>query len=142
MKYLCLFALLSFSSLSAFAQSKEVAAVTSAVEKLRVAMIDADKPALEALVSDSLSYGHSTGRLENKTEFVGNIVNGKSDFVTIDLLEQTISVVHNNAIVRHILDATTLDNGKPGTVKLKILLVWTREKGKWILLARQAVKIP
>lgn len=141
MKKLYLLGFISLFSLSVFAQSKEVTAVANAVEKLRVAMIDADKPVLEEMVSDSLSYGHSTGRIENKDLFVGNIVSGKSDFVTIQLLEQTISVVHNNAIVRHILDATTNDSGKPGTVKLKILLVWTKEKGKWILLARQAVKI-
>ncbi|MDE3252961.1 MAG: nuclear transport factor 2 family protein [Bacteroidota bacterium] len=142
MKYLFLLGFFSLFSLSVLAQSKEVTAVAKAVERLRVAMIDADKPVLEEMVSDSLSYGHSTGRIENKDLFVGNIVSGKSDFVTIQLLEQTISVVHNNAIVRHILDATTNDSGKPGTVKLKILLVWTKEKGKWILLARQAVKIP
>jgi ketosteroid isomerase-like protein len=142
MKKIYLLGFFSLFSLSLFAQSKEVKAVADAVEKLRIAMIDANKSVLEEMVSDSLSYGHSTGRLENKAEFVGNIVSGKSDFVTIKLLEQTISVVHNNAIVRHILDATTNDSGKPGAVKLKILLVWTKEKGKWILLARQAVKIP
>lgn len=142
MKKIYLLGLFSLFSIGVFAQSKEVTAVANAVEKLRVAMIDANKSVLEEMVSDSLSYGHSTGRLENKAEFVGNIVSGKSDFVTIQLLEQTISVVHNNAIVRHILDATTNDSGKPGTVKLKILLVWTKEKGKWILLARQAVKVP
>jgi ketosteroid isomerase-like protein len=44
--------------------------------------------------------------------------------------------------VRHTLDADTNDNGKTGTVHLKVLLVWLKEGGEWKLLVRQAVKEP
>lgn len=141
MKYLFLFTLASFFSFASFAQTKEQKAVGAVVEKLRKAMVDADKPALESIAADSLSYGHSGGKVENKTEFVENIVSGKSDFVSIDLSEQIITVAGNNAIVRHVLNAATNDAGKPGTVKLRVLLVWVKEKGQWKLLARQAVKV-
>lgn len=141
MKYLYLFAMVSVFSLTAMAQTKEQKAVSDAVEKMRKAMVDGDRNVLESIAADSLSYGHSSGKVENKTEFVENIASGKSDFVTIDLTEQTVSVAGNNAIVRHILSASTNDGGKPGTVKLKILLVWVKEKGQWKLLARQAVKV-
>ena len=141
MKYLCLLGLLSIISFSAATQSKDQRAVSIAVEKLRKAMIDGNRTALENATADSLSYGHSGGKVENKTEFVENIASGKSDFVTIDLSEQTITISHNIAIVRHVLNAATNDGGKPGTVKLKILLVWEKEKREWKLLARQAVKL-
>lgn len=141
MKYLFLPVLVSLISFGTFAQSKDRKTVGEAVEKLRKAMIDADKTALETIAADSLSYGHSSGKVENKTEFVANIVSGKSDFVTIELSDQTISVAGNHAIVRHTFYATTNDAGKPGSVKLKILLVWIKEKGQWKLLARQAVKL-
>lgn len=134
---ICFFSIVAFSSA---AQSAEQKAVSEAVEKLRVAMIDADKTILDKLTSDSLSYGHSTGRVETKSEFIGNLLSGKSDFVTIDLTEQTISISGDAAIVRHIFSATTNDNGKPGTTKLKVLLVWQKQKVGWKLLARQAVK--
>ncbi|MEK7226911.1 MAG: nuclear transport factor 2 family protein, partial [Bacteroidota bacterium] len=35
---------------------------------------------------------------------------------------------------------TTNDGGKPGEVHLLVMLVWQKQGGKWILLARQAVK--
>ncbi len=123
------------------AQEKEVNAVAQATEQLRKAMIDADKSALESLTADQLSYGHSGGHIDDKKEFVEKIVSGKSDFVTIDLTEQTVSISGKTAIVRHILTATTNDSGKPGEVHLRILLVWQKQNGKWKLLARQAVKI-
>lgn len=125
----------------AMAQNKEEAAVTAAVENLRKAMVDGDKAGLQNITADQLSYGHSSGKVEDKTTFVDNIVTGKSDFVTIDLTNQTIAVSGDAAIVRHTLSATTNDGGNPGSVKLNILLIWQKQKGQWKLLARQAVKV-
>jgi len=126
----------------AMAQNKEEAAVSAAVEHLKKAMIDGDKTGLTNITADQLSYGHSSGKVEDKTTFVDNIVSGKSDFVTIDLTNQTIAISGDAAIVRHTLSATTNDGGKPGTVNLNILLIWQKQKGQWKLLARQAVKVP
>ncbi|WP_223233247.1 nuclear transport factor 2 family protein [Chitinophaga sp. CF418] len=125
-----------------FAQSKEEKAVASQVEILRKAMVDADKAALEKVADEKLSYGHSGGKIEDKTAFVSNIVGGKSDFVSIDLADQTIVISGNTAIVRHTLTAETNDNGVAGHVKLYVLLVWSKEGNQWKLLARQAVKVP
>ena len=124
----------------AVAQNSKIDAVANAVNKLTAAMISGDRSELSASVSESLSYGHSGGHIEGKEEFVEKLASGKSDFVTINLTEQTIDVHGKTAIVRHNLDATTNDGGKPATVKLKVLLVYMKEHGDWKLLARQAVK--
>lgn len=122
------------------AQSKQEKGVAAVTEQLRKAMVDPDKATLENLVWDKLTYGHSGGHIDDKKEFVEKLVSGKSDFVTIDLSEQTISISGKTAIVRHKLNATTNDGGKPGEVHLLVMLVWQKQGGHWILLARQAVK--
>lgn len=122
------------------AQSKKEVGVQGAVKQLTAAMISGEKTELEAVASDHLSYGHSGGHVEGKTEFVEKIASGKSDFVTIDITEQTIDIIGKTAVVRHMFNATTNDGGKPGTVKLKVLLIFQKENGAWKLLARQAVK--
>lgn len=142
MKQYVMIATFLLTGIISFAQTKEEKEVASAVEQLRKAMVDGDGTALTKLTSPLLSYGHSSGHLEDQKEFVSKIVSGASDFVTIDLTEQTIAVSGDAAIVRHNLGATTNDGGKPGTVKLHILTIWQKNHGKWILLARQAVKIP
>jgi ketosteroid isomerase-like protein len=124
------------------AQTKQETAVGNAVEQLRKAMVDADSVMLDKLVSPKLSYGHSGGLIEGKTEFIQKIASGKSDFVTIEITEQTISISKDVAVVRHKLNAATNDNGKPGKVNLGILLIWQKQQGSWKLLARQAVKLP
>ena len=116
--------------------------VAAAAERLRIAMIDPTAPALGALVADDLSYGHSGGKVDTKASFIADLLDGKSDFVTIAITDQTIKVVDGNtAIVRHTLTADTNDSGKPGKVAQKILGVWQKQGGSWKLLARQAVRI-
>ena len=137
-----LFFILMLSVMVMFGQSKKEKQVAEAVEKLRKAMIDADSSTLAGLVSDELSYGHSPGYVEDKKLFIENTLNGKADFVTINLSNQTITISGNNAIVRHKLDAITNNEGKPGEAHILVLLVWQKKGGQWKLLARQAVKQP
>lgn len=134
------FAALAFASGSTFANdAQDVAAV---IEKLRVAMVDPTPAALDAVVANELTYGHSGGKVDTKASFISDLLDGKSDFVTIKLTEQTVNVVGDVALVRHTLAADTNDSGKPGTVNLKILLVFQKQAGQWKLLARQAVRVP
>ncbi|HSI51318.1 MAG TPA: nuclear transport factor 2 family protein [Ideonella sp.] len=129
---------------AAMAQSDEARAVGAAVEKLRTLMVDPDRAALEAIVADNLTYGHSGGKVDTKASFIKDLLEGNSDFVSISLTEQQVTVTGEVATVRHVLQAATNDAGKgPGTVKLHVLSVWTRQAGgAWTLLARQAVRLP
>ena len=139
-KYILFLSFLLGISFFAIAQNKNVAIVEKAVEQLRLAMISGDSAQLRNLVSDRLSYGHSGGHIDDATQFVEKIASGKSDFVTIELKNQTIDVKNGVAIVRHTLNATTNDGGKPSEVHLLVLMVWQKEKGVWKMIARQAVK--
>jgi hypothetical protein len=123
------------------AQSKEEKQVAVAVQTLTKAMIDGDKTALENIASDALTYGHSSGKIQDKAAFVDAIASGQSDFVTIDLTDQTILIKDETAIVRHKFLAQTNDAGKPGNANIGVMLVWVKEKGNWKLLGRQAYKL-
>ena len=129
-------------SVSAQNKSKDEIAVATRVETLRQAMIDANGAKLKELTSSGLSYGHSNGVVQNQAVFVEKIVNGESDFVTIEFQNQTIEIVGDAAIVRHNLAAHTKDGGIDKDIKIGIMLVWQKQKNKWLLIARQAYKLP
>jgi hypothetical protein len=129
-------------TLSAYGQTSEEKEVGNAVEALKKALIDGNEADLKAIAAEELSYGHSSGKVEDKKTFVERLVTGDSDFKTIQLSEQTIRIVGNTAIVRHRLVAETDDNGQPGNPNLSVLLIWQKQAGKWKLLARQATKLP
>lgn len=138
---LCLLTLgLTQPALADKADSKAIKQVEARVELLRTAMINADAQQLKELTATELNYGHSGGHVEDQAAFVEKIVSGKSDFVTIELRDQTIQIVKDIAIVRHNLVGTTNDNGKTNDVNIGVMLIWQKQHGTWKLLARQAFK--
>jgi hypothetical protein len=120
-------------------QTGKEGAVSAAVETLRKAMIAADKAALDKLAAPELSYGHSSGRLENKAEFIEALTSGKSGFSAIELSDQSVSVVDKVALARHVFTGTRRKEGD--RIKLSILTVWLQQQEQWKLLARQAAKL-
>ncbi|MDR3679948.1 MAG: nuclear transport factor 2 family protein [Flavipsychrobacter sp.] len=138
-KIALLVTVLVMATMITFAQTKDEKSLVKAVESFRKALIDPDSTVLKQLVSDKVSYGHSSGVVQNRAALIEALLSGRSDFVTIDITGQTMEVFDNVAIVRHTLSATTNDNGKPGIVKLTVMLVWKKSHNKWILIARQAV---
>ena len=122
------------------AESADEAAVTQAVAALTAAMLAADKAKLEALVADQLSYGHSGGVIQDKADFVNVIASKKTVYKSIKLTDMKVSVVGNNAIVRHTWDSVSESDGKSNASHIGVMQVWAKQDGTWKLLARQAFK--
>ena len=133
--------LLAALAQSAHGQTADEKAVADDVEALRQAMLSPDKSRLEPLLADQLSYGHSSGRLETKAQFIDSLVNKKSVFKSINITDQTVTIVGHNAIVRHLFTGETVSGEKVTPVKIGILQVWVKQDGAWKLLARQAVPV-
>ncbi|MBV1797591.1 nuclear transport factor 2 family protein [Siccirubricoccus sp. G192] len=124
------------------AQSGDDRAVAQAVEALTKAMLEVDRAKLEALTADQLSYGHSAGRIENKAQFVENLLSRRNAFRSINLSDQTISIAGNDAIVRHLFTGETANQaGQVTPVRIGVLQVWQKQGGDWKLLARQAYRV-
>ena len=123
------------------AQSSDEAAVAQAVEAFRKAALAKDRNQFETLCADQMSYGHSSGRIETKTQFIDDATGPRSVWKFIDLSNQNIQIVGNNAIVRHMFTGENVSEGKTSAIKIGILMVWQKQDGRWKLLARQAYKI-
>lgn len=116
--------------------------LTGLLEELRKAMQDPDQKKLDELISDQLTYGHSNGMLDTKESFISNMVSGKANFDDLEFSSIVVIDQPHTAIIRHVLKARSLDAGKePSMAHLNVMLVWTREKGTWKLIGRQAVKV-
>ena len=123
----------------ASAQSGEEAAVTRAVDALVRAMIAADRAQLEAVTAPELSYGHSSGRTENRHQFVDGVLSGDLVAKSIDLSDRRVTIVGNDAIVRHNFTADPVNrDGQTVRVRIGQMQVWQKRGGDWVLLAHQA----
>jgi Domain of unknown function (DUF4440) len=123
------------------AASGDEAAVAHAVEAFRNAMLKADRSQFEALTADQLSYGHSSGRVENKAQFINGATSGQSRWKFITLTDQNTRIVGDTAIVRCTFTGESERDGKTNPVRLGVLMVWHQQDGHWKLLARQAVRL-
>jgi len=117
--------------------------IAAAVERLRKAMLASDGAELSDIAGENLLYCHSSGKQQNKKEFVDTIVQGHSVFLTLEFSEQVIKITGDTAIVHNRFISDTHDDGKPGHTDLGVLLVWKKTAaGQWKLIGRQAFKIP
>jgi ketosteroid isomerase-like protein len=127
---------------NAQAQGSDAAAVAAAVDALTKAMLAGDRAGLMAVTHERLSYGHSAGRIENRQQFIDPLVNKTSVFRSITVSDQTIDVVGDDAIVRHVLRGESESGGRVNPVNIGILQVWKKQPDGWKLLARQAFTRP
>lgn len=125
------------------AATPDKAGVEAAVEQFRLALLEPSQEALEQLTAPQLTYGHSSGLIEDRETCIASMVTGKFKFTSLTFSEQTVEVTGNTAIVRHRMYGDTHDEGQdPGIASLHVLQVWHHTDSGWQLLARQAVKIP
>ncbi len=136
-----IFVLFMLTAFMASAQSKAEQAVATAVIALHSNVVNPERKALEMLVSNDLSYGHSAGKVENKDQFIDFLFNGPFKFTAINTTDQTIKISGDNAIVRHIFLGKATNAGVPTEIRIGNLMVWRKEGGIWKLLVRQAFKI-
>jgi ketosteroid isomerase-like protein len=135
-------ALSPLAALPTQAQGSDAAAVAAAVEALTKAMLAGDRAGLMAVTHERLSYGHSAGRIENRQQFIDPLANKTSIFRSMTVSDQTIDVVGDDAIVRHLLRGESESNGRVNPVNIGILQVWKKQPDGWKLLARQAFTRP
>ena len=136
---MALFAMFLFNT--TFGQSQDEWMISQALEKFKVAMVQPDSAVLADIASDDLVYVHSSGTVRNKQGFIDEFMKRWTNFSKVTVLDQTIKITGDNAIVRHRLQADAHNPGYPAVVDIIILMVWRKENGKWKMLARQAAKI-
>ncbi len=114
-------------------------AVLANVDSLAAAIQKGDGATIASLMAEDLMYSHSNAKLENKAEAVAAMVKAKNKLVFSPA--PTITIHSNTATVRGFVTTQSTQDGKPVTLKLNILQVWSKEGPKWLLVARQATRL-
>jgi len=136
-------ALVTIAALPTWAQPGEEAAVTNAVDAFRRAMLSVDKARLEALLAPELSYGHSSGKVENRQEFIDTLVSGTLVPRSIELSDRRVTIIGNDAIVRHNFTAEAVNKaGQVVPIRIGMMEVWQKRGGNWVMLAHQVYPRP
>lgn len=135
------FCLVLFFFLTVFSHAQNNDELETVVDELYTAMVDKDKSVLKKLTADKLTYGHSSGTLEDKSQFIEAVMNGSFDYISITPEDQKIIISGDVALVRHIFVTKALNEGKPIDIRIGNLMTFQKLNGIWKLLARQAYKL-
>ena len=122
------------------AQASDQSDVEQAVDKLTQAMWHKDIAQLKALTADNLTYGHSSGNIQDKSAFIADIETGKSAFNELKMLNQKITMSDDVALVRNHFSAQAVNSGKVVPTEIENFQIWQKQDGKWLLIGRQAFK--
>lgn len=130
-------------SLTAIAQGKAEKKILDNIKSLNSAIfIKRDSAVLSQLAGEAVTYGHSSGKIENKVEMIYNAMISPTTYKDFVMSDVSIQVDGKTAIVRHVLKARSFDAaGKEGVLHLNVLQTWVKKNKQWILVARQAVKL-
>jgi hypothetical protein len=111
--------------------------------ELYKAMLAFDYPALDGLLSDEVSYIHSTAVVETKAEYFAGMRRGLYEYGAIEILGTRARMFDGVAMTTGVMDMLVGANGSvKGTIRLQHVLIWRQEAGIWRLLLRQATRVP
>jgi Domain of unknown function (DUF4440) len=133
------FVLMIFASIVAKAQTEEEK-ITTTLKEFHQALVKKNTVSINQQTDKALSYGHSNGWVETKTELIKDLETGYISYESYKEDSVTVTMNGNMANVRFVADITATMKEVSNTFHLKVLEVWVKKGKRWILFARQAVK--
>lgn len=133
------FIALLLSCFSANAQTSEEK-LTITLKQFHQALVDGNTVSINQQTDKALTYGHSNGWVETKTDVIKDLETGYINYNSFK--EDSISVIINGnvASARFVADINVTLKGTTSDFHLKVLEVWVKKGKRWVLFARQAVR--
>jgi ketosteroid isomerase-like protein len=105
------------------------------------AIVDVDLAALDALLAPDMSYSHSSGLTQTKTEFIDAIRRGELKYLEIKPEGLKVRTYGNTAVVTGRGEFKTRSKGQESAVELRFLDVYVKRQGRWQMVAWQSCRL-
>ena len=131
--------LVLFSFVFANAQTEEEK-LTTTLKEFHQALVNKNTASINQQTDKALSYGHSNGWVETKTDVIKDLETGY--IVYHSYKEDSLKITINESVAnaRFVADVRATLNGNDTNVHLKVLEVWVKKGKRWVLFARQGVR--
>ena len=126
---------------SSFAQI-DSSGLKKAMQQLDKALLQKDETVLKSVLHKDLSYGHSNGWIQSKSDILNDFKSGKLIYNKIENSSTAIIVINKEyATVKTNTNAEGAVNGTVFKLTLHIMQFWIKTKKGWQLIARQSSKL-
>jgi len=110
--------------------------VLAAMDAYKAAMIKRDAKALDKVFHKDLTYSHSNGKVETKSEAITAATTSTSVTEIMDFTDSKVRMYGNTALVR----GDTRVKSNTNDLKLSVLYVWMKSPQGWQMVARQSTR--
>lgn len=101
-----------------------------------------DHAGLERILGGQLIYAHSTGTIENKSEYMARLRRGAQKYDRIEHQSITVRIYGDAAVAHSKVRMTGTSDTRAFDDRLMMMHVWVKQGGRWQLAAHQTTKLP
>lgn len=113
-----------------------------AAEKAWAAAVKAkDFAKLEAMLTPDLIYAHSTGVIDDKSQYLSKMKAGKQNYAGIEHQSTTVRMHGDSAIAHSKVRMHGTNAEGPFDNQLMMIHVWVKSNGKWLLAGHQTTRL-
>jgi hypothetical protein len=139
----CLCAAPSAAQQPAAAKPGKVEQEVLAAERARIGLaVKADTAALEKMLGDDLTYGHSDGRVDTKAQFLDALKSGDLKYESMEHANPTVRVFGNTAVITGLSNVKVKSRGQDLNLRLRFTCVWVKRDARWQMVAWQSTRLP
>ena len=129
------------AAVNSFAQQTDEKKLIATVKEFHQALVNKNIVSINQQTDKALSYGHSNGWVENKKDLINDLETGFISYQSFTEDSIVVNINGNVANVRFKADVETTLKGVSNNFKLRVLEVWIKKSKRWVLFARQGVKV-
>jgi ketosteroid isomerase-like protein len=124
------------------AQSRPAEEIRQAENQWIAAIKAHDQAVLDKILSKDLVYTHSSGVVENKSQYIAAVTSEHQKYSSVEYETPAIQIYGATGVLTTSARMTGLTKGVPFDNRLRLLHVWTKQEGSWVLVAHQTTKLP
>ena len=106
------------------------------------AMVAADVGALGRLLSDDLTWTHSSARQDTKVSFLAGLQAGGTRYLEIRRSDEQVRLHGEVAVITGVAHMRASINGEERQLRNRYTNVWTRSDEGWRMIAWQSTAVP
>jgi len=139
MRTILLSVILSVAALAASADEQQI---LDSEKAWASAVVAKDFAKLDAMLTPDLIYAHSTGAIEDKAKYLGNMKAGTQRYAGIEPQTPTVRMHGDSALTHTIVRMHGVNASGPFDNKVMMIHMWVKSGGKWKLAGHQTTKLP
>jgi hypothetical protein len=105
-------------------------------------MVAGDTAALDRSLSPDLSYGHTSGQVQSKSELLDELRSGTRRYRSLASEDRAARVYGCAGVVTGAAAAAVEYRGRTASFRMRYTATYTRDRDRWVLVAYQSAMLP